>query len=175
MRIKRNHLSILLSGILIFVAAYAKQINADPNTKKALEGTWCLVEDESFIFYEHSKDALTLKKGQGCRTFKVLKQTESGGGGRFLEVLEKPDMKHQIAAVEKSESGKTIAKDIGIFAYMKTGDKIRLVAVDVSDESVVNLTLDSSGKMYGFIEEVTSDTQSTQDHDVVVKSSRTPL
>ncbi|WP_444908337.1 hypothetical protein ACJJIR_10560 [Microbulbifer sp. SSSA008] len=165
MKIKNHLLLLLVSGLMTLVNMHA---NAQPEAKDSLEGVWCAVEGESFIFYEHSPDAFTLEKGQICRTFKVLKQTGVGGGGRYLEVTKKPNVKHQLTAVEETVNEATIAKDIGIFAYMKSGNRIQLVAVDVSDESVTNLTLDGSGTMRGFIEEVTADHSAGQGHEAHV-------
>ncbi|MCO1335063.1 hypothetical protein MO867_12030 [Microbulbifer sp. OS29] len=165
MNSKWNWLSMPLLGSLIFVPVH---VSAQTETKDNLEGTWCAVEGESFIFYEHRKDAFTLEKGQICRTFKILKQTGVGGGGRYLEVTKKPDVKHQLTAVEEKTNGAILAKDIGIFAYMKSGNKIQLVAVDVSDESVTNLTLDGSGTMRGFIEEVTANDSAKRGYEAHV-------
>ncbi|WP_444917115.1 hypothetical protein [Microbulbifer sp. JMSA003] len=161
-----NQLLLLLSSVLLtLVATHA---NAQSEAKDSLEGVWCAIEGESFIFYEHSPDAFTLEKEQICRTYKVLKQTGVGGGGRYLEVTKKPDVKHQLTAVEEKVNETTIAKDIGIFAYMKSGNRIQVVAVDVSDESVTNLTLDGSGTMRGFIEEVTADSTAKKGHEAHV-------
>ncbi|AWF81438.1 hypothetical protein BTJ40_11755 [Microbulbifer sp. A4B17] len=165
MKINKYSSPLLLSVILVLVSSYAR---AQSETKDILEGVWCAIEGESFIFYEHSPKALTLEKGQVCRTFKILKQTGVGGGGRYLEVTKKPDVKHQLTAVEEKVNETTLAKDIGIFAYMKSGNKIQMVTVDVSDESVTNLNLDGSGTMRGFIEEVTADDSAEQGHEAHV-------
>ncbi|WP_299585873.1 hypothetical protein [uncultured Microbulbifer sp.] len=175
MKIKQAHLSILLLGAVVLLVSYPNSIQANPDTKNRLDGVWCAIADESFMLYEHSTSALTLKKNQYCRTFKVFKVTKSGGGGRFMDTIKKPaDIKHQLSAVEESKDGMTTGQDIGIFAFSKMGETTHIVTVDVSDESSGSFILDSKGIMHGFVEEVTSEPHNHEAHVGVVLFKKSP-
>ncbi|QFT54917.1 hypothetical protein [Microbulbifer sp. THAF38] len=175
MKAKPYLISKLLPATMVLAAVYSGQLSANPDSKNSIDGTWCAVDGESFILYESKKDALNVGKDIFCRTFKVLKKTKTGGGGRFIDSFKKPaDIKHKLSGVEETKDGGTVGKDIGIFAFSNTGDTTRIVTVDVSDESVGNFTLDSSGKMHGFIEEVTSDAHVHEAHVGVLSFKRTP-
>ncbi|WP_444922124.1 hypothetical protein ACJJID_07290 [Microbulbifer sp. CnH-101-G] len=89
---KKANLSVFLLGIFAVIFAYMKPAYASSDTKNSLDGTWCTIEEGSFIFYEHKKEAVDIGEGDYCRTFKVLTVNESGGGGRFIDVLKKPDI-----------------------------------------------------------------------------------
>ncbi|WP_226646438.1 hypothetical protein [Microbulbifer variabilis] len=175
MEAKQHPTYRILSAAIILTALHSGQLSANPDMKNSLDGTWCAVDGESFILYESQNDALNVGKDIFCRTFKVLKQTKSGGGGRFIDTFKKPtELKHKVGGVEETKNGATVSKDIGIFAFSNTGDTVRIVTVDVSDESVGNFTLDSSGKMHGFIEEVTSDAHVHEAHVGVLSLLRAP-
>ncbi|WP_445357146.1 hypothetical protein ACJJIC_13405 [Microbulbifer sp. ANSA002] len=164
-----------LSAVFILTALYSAPLSANPDMKNTLDGTWCAVDGESFILYESQKDALDVGKDIYCRTFKVLKKTKTGGGGRFIDSFKKPaDFKHKLGGHEETKNGATTNKDVGIFVFSNSGDTTRIVTVDVSDESVGNFTLDSSGIMQGFTEEVTSDAQVHEAHVGILTFKRAP-
>ncbi|WP_226648258.1 hypothetical protein [Microbulbifer variabilis] len=169
--------SLFLSGIFAVILAHMGQAYAKSETKNSLDGTWCTTEEGSFIFYEHKRDAVNLGKGDYCRTFKVLTMNKSGGGGRFIDTLKKPDIKNQIGGIEESRDGVIYSKDIGIFVYSKKDEAIHMITIDVSDETVSELTIDSSGVMHGFVREVTSDstTYETLVGVLFFKKNREPI
>ncbi|WP_226646440.1 hypothetical protein [Microbulbifer variabilis] len=175
MKAKQHLISKLLPAAVVLAALHSGQLSANPEMANSLDGTWCAVDGESFILYENKKEALNVGKDIFCRTFKVLNKTKTGGVGRFIDSFKKPaEIKHKVSGIEKTKNGATVGKDIGIFAFSNTGDTTSIVTVDVSDESVGNFMLDSSGKMHGFIEEVTSDAHVHEAHVGVLSFKKTP-